>query len=81
MVTRAWPLNSLHADRAADAGVDLLHVGVEVAAQRLPPQPGVHEVGPVVVELALELVLVDRADQALELLGARGRMIAAAGAS
>ena len=34
-----------------DALVDALHVGVEVAAQRLPPQPGVDEVGPLAVEL------------------------------
>ena len=46
----------------------LLHVGVEVAAQRLPPQARVDEVGPLAVELGLELVLVDRADEPLELL-------------
>ena len=48
--------------------VDLLHVGVEVVAQRLPPEAGVDEVGPLAVELGLELVLVDRADEPLELL-------------
>src|SRR3954447_3326692 len=53
-------LEELEADRAGDALVDVLHVGLEVRAQRLPPQAGVDEVGPAAVELGLELVLVDR---------------------
>ena len=56
------------ADLARDLGVDRVHVGVEVGAQRLPPEPGVDEVAPLLVDRRLELVLVDRADQALELL-------------
>ena len=61
-------LVELQADRAGDALVDLLHVGVEIFAQRLPPQPGVREIGPLAIELGLELVLVDRAHEPLELL-------------
>jgi len=70
-------LVELHPDRPRDALVDPLHVGVQVVAQRLH-RARVDEVRPLAVELALELVLVDRADQPLELLVA-GRMIAAAG--
>ena len=47
--------------------VDVVDVGLEVRPQRLPPQARVDEVGPLLVEPRLELVLVDRADQALEL--------------
>src|SRR3954447_18514759 len=51
------------ADLARYAGVDGAHVGVEVFAQRLPPEAGVDEVAPLLVHRGLELVLVDRADQ------------------
>ena len=64
-------LEELDADGAGDTLVDAVHVGVEVAAQRLPPLAGVHEVAPLAVQVVLELVLVDRADEALEL-GMRG---------
>ena len=47
--------------------VDRVHVGVEVAQQRLLPEARVDEVGPLAVELRLEVVLVDRADQLLQL--------------
>src|SRR3954469_15957641 len=52
-------LVELQPDRARDLLVDTVHVGVEVGAQRLPPEPGVHEVRPLLVELGLEAVLVD----------------------
>ena len=61
-------LEQLQPDRARDPRVDVLDVGLEVVAQRLPPEAGVDEVGPLLVEPGLELVLVDRAGQALELL-------------
>ena len=62
-------LVELQPDRAGHLRVDRVHVGVEVAAQRLPPQPGVDEVAPTCwSSCRLELVLVDRADQLLELL-------------
>jgi hypothetical protein len=61
-------LVELHADRPGGALVDGVHVRVEVAPQRLPPQTGVHEIRPLAVELGLELVLVDGAHQVLELL-------------
>src|SRR3954470_4593604 len=60
-------LEQLEPDRARHARVDVLEVGLDVGAQRLPPQPGVDEVGPLAIELGLELVLVDGADQTLEL--------------
>src|ERR1700722_9426408 len=60
-------LVELDPDRAGDALVDSLDVAVEVAAQWLPPEPRVDEIGPLVVELRLELVLVNRADEALGL--------------
>ena len=60
-------LVQLQADRARHLLVHALHVRVEVPAQRLPPQPRVDEVRPLAVELGLELVLVDRADELLEL--------------
>src|SRR4051812_44430077 len=53
-------LVELERDRAGDLRVDGRDVGVEVLAQRLPPQAGVDEVAPLLVQARLELVLVDR---------------------
>src|SRR5207237_1677116 len=57
-----------HADLPAHACVDRVDIRIDVLAQRLPPQPGVDEVRPLAIERRLELVLVDRAYEALELL-------------
>src|SRR4051812_16030233 len=54
-------LEELDADRARDALVDVADVGLDVGAQGLPPEAAVDQVGPLAVELGLELVLVDRA--------------------
>ena len=51
-----------------DLLVDPVHERVQVAEQRLVPEPGVDEERPLVVEHRLEVVLVDRADELLELL-------------
>src|SRR4051812_47662408 len=51
-------LEELDADRPGDLLVDAVHERVEIAAQRLPPQPGVDEVGPLALERGLELILV-----------------------
>src|SRR5664279_459983 len=51
-------LVQLDPDRPGDALVDLLHIGVEIAAKWLPPQARIDQIGPLVVELGLELVLV-----------------------
>src|SRR5947208_16587084 len=61
-------LVELEGDRPRHLLVDSLHVGVEVAAQRLPPQSGVDQICPLAVELRLELILVDRGYQPLEVL-------------
>src|ERR1700728_4020647 len=58
-------LVELQTDRAADLRVDAVHIGVEVGAQRLPPQARIDEIGPLAVEPRLELVLVDRANKLL----------------
>src|SRR5882762_4406150 len=61
-------LEEIQPHRPRDALVHPLHVGVEIAAKGLPPEPGVDEERPLAIELRLELVLVDRADEPLELL-------------
>ena len=60
-------LVELQPDRAGHVLVDVPDVGLEVGPQRLPPQARVDEVGPLLVEPRLELVLVDRPGQALQL--------------
>src|SRR5581483_8283400 len=60
-------LEQLQRDRPRHLCVGGVHVGVEVLAQRLPPQARVDEVRPFLVEPGFELVLVNRRNEPLEL--------------
>src|SRR5829696_3230809 len=57
----------LDRDLTGDVAVDGIHERVQVLAQRLLPEPRIAEVGPFAVEIPLEVVLMDRADELLEL--------------